>query len=131
MNGIYALISPDGSLVFRDGVPDHMRKDADPHHGAPSAFAIRRPAWGGHGLQCLVGGTSTLQHNTYPPNHIGAALVEGLDGPDQYIFGNLTICGSRTASATAELEMCGLTDAQQRLISAVHAAVADEAASSP
>ncbi|WP_329190250.1 hypothetical protein [Actinacidiphila glaucinigra] len=28
MTGLYALISPDGSLEFRDGVPDQMLKDA-------------------------------------------------------------------------------------------------------
>ncbi|GGS02812.1 hypothetical protein GCM10010269_47130 [Streptomyces humidus] len=34
MTGTYALISPAGSPEFREGVPDRMRKDADPRHGA-------------------------------------------------------------------------------------------------
>lgn len=57
MTGIYALIRPDGRLEFRDGVPDRMREDADPHHGVPAAFLIQRTASGGNGLHGQVAGT--------------------------------------------------------------------------
>jgi hypothetical protein len=51
-------------------------------------------------------------------------------GPDQYIFGNLTICGSQIASGNDEPILCGLTDAQERLIHDVHTAVSQEIAHS-
>ncbi|MGW3247408.1 hypothetical protein [Streptomyces sp. NPDC001070] len=41
MIDVYALISPDGSLEFRDGVPDRMLKDAEPRQGAPYGFTIQ------------------------------------------------------------------------------------------
>lgn len=131
MTGIYALIRPDGRLEFRDGVPDQMREDADPHHGAPAAFLIQRAAFGGNGLHGHVADTSALDGGAYPPNRLARPVVAALGGPDQYVFGNLTICGSHTTADTAETSLCGLTEAQQRLIHDVHSTVSEEAESRP
>ncbi|GGS02737.1 hypothetical protein GCM10010269_47030 [Streptomyces humidus] len=129
MTGIYALIRPDGGLEYRDGVPDQMCKDADSHHGAPAAFPVQRPAWGVNGLHGHVADTSALDGGAYPPNRVAGPLLAALGGPDQYVFGNLTICGSRTTPGTGEAILCGLTEAQQRLIHDVHATVSKEAES--
>lgn len=126
MTGIYALICPDGSLQFREGVPDRMRKDSDPQHGAPSAFPILRPSWGAHGLHGHIADASALDRDAYPPNHVAGPLVAALGGPGQYIFGNLTVCGSCVAPDGGEAELCGLIEAQQRLIIGIHAAVSKE-----
>jgi hypothetical protein len=131
MTGIYALIRPDGSLQLRDGVPDQMCKDADPHHKAPAAFTIQHPARGGIGLHGHVAGTSALDGDAYPPNRAASPLVAALGGPDQYIFGNLTICGSRIAPGAGETTLCSLTEAQQRLIHDVHTTVSKETESTP
>ncbi|MDW4909227.1 hypothetical protein RB628_28775 [Streptomyces sp. ADMS] len=131
MTGIYAVIRPDASLQFRDGVPDQMCKDADPHHKAPAAFTIQRPAGGGNGLHGHVADTSALDGDAYPPNHVASPLVAALGGPDQYIFGNLTICGSRTTPDTGEITLCSLTETQQRLIHDVHTTVSKEIESAP
>jgi hypothetical protein len=55
-------------------------------------------------------------------------LVAALSGPEQYIFGNLTICGSHIAPDSGETDLCGLIEAQQRLIAGVHAAMPEEEA---
>ncbi|MFI6360991.1 hypothetical protein ACIBJF_52935 [Streptomyces sp. NPDC050743] len=129
MTGIYALIRPDGQLEFHDGVPDQMLKDTDPQHSAPAAFTIQHAEWcSPRGLHGHVSGISCLA--SYPPNHIAGPLVAALGGPDQYIFGNLTICGSQIASGNDEPILCGLTDAQERLIHDVHTAVSQEIAHS-
>lgn len=44
MSGVHALARPDGRLVFREGVWERMRQDADPPHGAPAALAIQHAA---------------------------------------------------------------------------------------
>ncbi|MFJ3921575.1 hypothetical protein [Streptomyces sp. NPDC090022] len=123
MTGTYALISPDGSLQFRDGAAEHMGEDADPHNGAPSGFTILRPSWGARGLHGHVGDSSALARDVYPPNHVAGRLVAALGGPERYVFGNLTICGSHIPQGSEEPEICGLSEAQQRLITAVHTAV--------
>ncbi|MCX2925584.1 hypothetical protein [Streptomyces sp. NEAU-W12] len=120
MTGIYALIRPDGGLEFRDGVPEQVRRDADPHHGASAAFTIQLPGRGGNGLHGHVADTSALDSDAHPPNRVAGPLVAALGGPDQYLFGNLTICGSRTTPDTGETTLCGLTEAQRRLIRDVH-----------
>lgn len=129
MTGIYALIRPDGRLEFRDGVPNRTREDADPHHAAPAAFTIQRAARGGNGLHGHVADTSALDGGAYPPNRLARPLVAALGGPDQYVFGNLTICGSQTTADTGESSLCGLTEAQQRLIHDVHTTVSKDAES--
>ncbi|MFF9318093.1 hypothetical protein ACF1BP_36425 [Streptomyces sp. NPDC014735] len=130
MTDIYALVRPDGRLEFSDGVPDQMLRDADPQHGTPAAFTIQRAAWGGNGLHGHVSDVSCLA-GTYPPNHVATSLVAALGGPREYIFGNLTICGSQRAPDSEEPLLCGLTEAQQDLIHDVHTAVSREAAGSP
>ncbi|MGV9933951.1 hypothetical protein ACWC4C_32620 [Streptomyces olivaceoviridis] len=130
MTGIYALICPDGRLEFRDGVPDQMLGDADPQHGAPAAFIIHRAAWGGHGLHGHVSDVSRLA-GIYPPNHVATSLVAALGGPEEYVFGNLAICGSQRTPGSEETLLCGLTEAQQDLIQDVHTALSNEAAGSP
>ncbi|MFF8996145.1 hypothetical protein ACF09H_40750 [Streptomyces sp. NPDC014983] len=130
MTDIYALICPEGHLEFRDGVPGQMLRDADPQHEAPAAFSIQRAAWGGNGLQGHIGDVSCLA-GTYPPNHIATSLLTALGGPQEYIFGNLTICGSQAAPDSEEPPLCGLTEAQQDLIHDIHTAVSKEAANSP
>jgi hypothetical protein len=129
MTGIYALIRPDGGLEFRDGVPDQMCKDTDSHQRTPAAFVIQRAAWGGNGLHGHVARTSAMAGDAYPPNRIASPLVAALGASDQYFFGNLTICGSRTTPDIGETLLCGLTEAQQRLIHEVHTTVSDEAES--
>jgi hypothetical protein len=130
MTGIYALICPDGRLEFRDGVPDQMLRDTDPQHGAPAAFTIQRASWGDNGLHGHVSNVSCLA-GTYPPNHVATSLVAALGGPQEYIFGNLTICGSQAALGGEEPLLCGLTEAQQDLIRDVHTAACKEADGSP
>lgn len=51
-----------------------------------------------------------------------------LGGPQEYIFGNLTICGSQPAPDSGEPPLCGLGEAQQDLIHDVHTAVSQKAA---
>ncbi|MEU4498955.1 hypothetical protein AB0F96_37310 [Streptomyces sp. NPDC023998] len=123
MTGIYALVSPDGILEFRDGVPDQMCKDADPQNGVPSAFPIQRASWGGHGLHGHVANASALNRDAYPPSQVASSLVAALGGPEQRIIGNLTICGSCSSPHNGGTEMCGLIEAQQHLITGVHTAV--------
>ncbi|MGJ5749811.1 hypothetical protein FB563_5937 [Streptomyces puniciscabiei] len=130
MTGLYALIRPDGRLEFRDGVPDQMLRDADPQHGAPAAFTIQRSAWGGNGLHGHVSDVSRLA-GTYRPNHVATSLVAALGGPEEYIFGNLAICGSWSAPDNGEPLLRGLTEAQQDLIHDVHTAVSKEVTGSP
>ncbi|WP_431965842.1 hypothetical protein, partial [Actinacidiphila sp. bgisy160] len=122
-------IHPDGRLEFRDGVPDQMLKDADPQHGTSSAFTIRRASGGGNGLHGHVSDVSRLTC-TYPPNHVATSFVAALGGPQEYIFGNLTICGSRPGPDSGEPTLCGLVEAQQNLIHDVHTAVSEKAAGS-
>ncbi|MFE7607013.1 hypothetical protein [Streptomyces celluloflavus] len=131
MTGVYALIDPDGRLEFRDGVPDPMLGNSDPQHGAPAPFTIQRAARGGNGLQGHIGNVSCLA-GTYPPNRIATAVVTVLGGPQEYIFGNLTICGSQSAPVSGEPPcLCGLTEIQQDLIDDVHTAVSKAADNSP
>ncbi|MFB6961974.1 hypothetical protein ACFCYB_34565 [Streptomyces sp. NPDC056309] len=125
MSGIYALIRSDGRLEFRDGVPEQMHRDTDPHHGRSASFTIQRASWGGNGLHGHVGDVSYLA-STYPPNHIATALVAALGGPVQYIFGNLTICGTQASPGSGQPILRGLTKAQQHLIHDVHTAVTKE-----
>ncbi|MEV5010825.1 hypothetical protein [Streptomyces sp. NPDC055692] len=125
MSAIYALIRSDGRLEFRDGVPEQMHRDTDPHHGRPASFTIQRASWGGNGLQGHVGDVSCMA-STYLPNHIATALVAALGGPDQYIFGNLTICGTQASPDSGQPILRGLTKAQQYLIHDVHTAVTKE-----
>ncbi|MFD6227452.1 hypothetical protein ACFWFZ_11295 [Streptomyces sp. NPDC060232] len=123
MTGIYALISPGGELELREGVPERMLKDADPHTNTPSGFLVLRASWGAHGLHGHVGAVSVQHNDAYPLNPVARPLVDALGGPDQCYFGNLTICGSLIAADSGESEMRGLVEAQQRLVCAVHAAV--------
>ncbi|MFJ2722891.1 hypothetical protein [Streptomyces sp. NPDC087437] len=125
MSGIYVLIRSDGRLEFRDGVPEQMHRDTDPHHGRSASFTIRRASWGGNGLHGHVGDVSCMA-STYPPNHIATALVAALGGPVQYIFGNLTICGTQASPDSGQPILRGLTKAQQHLIHDVHTAVTKE-----
>ncbi|MFF7241723.1 hypothetical protein [Streptomyces collinus] len=58
--------------------------------------------------------------------------MTALGGPDAYLFGNLTICGTEGPSDPGDLGatepvVCGPSEAQQRLVSSVHAAVLQEA----
>ncbi|MEU6012331.1 hypothetical protein [Streptomyces sp. NPDC047453] len=125
MSGIYALIRSDGRLEFRDGIPEQMHRDTDPHHGRPASFTIQHASWGGNGLHGHVGDVSYMA-STYPPNHIATALVTALGGPAQYIFGNLTICGTQASPDSGQPILRGLTEAQQHLIHDVHTAVTKE-----
>lgn len=131
MAGVYALIDPDGRLEFRDGVPDRMLGNSDPQHGAPVAFTIQRAAWGGNGLQGHIGNVSCLV-STYPPNRIATGVVAALGGPQEYIFGNLTVCGSQSFSVSGKpYFLCALTEAQQDLMGDVHTAVLKRAVNGP
>ncbi|WP_143070898.1 hypothetical protein [Streptomyces malaysiense] len=105
-----------------------MLRDADPQHGTAAAFTIQRAAWGGNGLHGHVSDVAVL--GTCPPNRVATSLVAALGGPQEYIFGNLAICGSQSAPGNEEPLLCGLTEAQQDLIHDVHAAVSKEAAGS-
>lgn len=123
MTGIYALISPDGRLEFHDGVPERIWKDADPHNSAPSTFAIQHASRSALGLEGHAGGSSALVCDAYPPNHVAGSLVAALGGSERYFFGNLTIYGSRILPGSDEVARRGLSEAQQQLITAVHAVV--------
>lgn len=128
MAGVYAYFDPDGHLEFRDGVPDRMFGDSDPEHGRPVAFTIQRASWGGSGLQGHISNGSCFSA-TCPPNRIATTVVTALGGPQEYIFGNLTICGSQSFSVSGEpLLLRGLTEAQRHLIGDVHTTVCKEEA---
>ncbi|MCQ4079739.1 IPT/TIG domain-containing protein [Streptomyces sp. RB6PN25] len=60
-----------------------------------------------------------------------SSLVAAFGDPDRRIVGSLTICGSRVAPGSGQVVLCGLTEAQQHLIRAAHAAVSQEAENSP
>lgn len=94
MAELYAFFDPNGHLMFSDEAQARMCEAADPHHKSPLAFSIHRSSWGGDGLQGHVGKSSCFVA-TYPPNPIATRVVTALGGPTQYIFGNLTICGTR------------------------------------
>ncbi|MFL4903793.1 hypothetical protein ACJ6WF_11550 [Streptomyces sp. MMS24-I2-30] len=127
MTGIYALIQYHGLLEFREGVPGRMLGDTDPQHNSARAFTIQRAMWGGNGLQGHVASASLLT-DAYSPNPIATALVAALGGPQEYIFGSLTICAAQVTPDSKEPLLSGLTDAQQDLIQDVHTAVSKEAA---
>jgi hypothetical protein len=57
--------------------------------------------------------------------------LAALGGPQEYIFGNLTICGTQATPDSEEPLLCGLTEAQERLIRDVHTAISREAINSP
>ncbi|MFD7973711.1 hypothetical protein [Streptomyces clavifer] len=127
MTGIYALIDPDGQLEFCKGVPDQMLGSSDPQHGTPAAFTIQPAVLGINGLQGHIINGSCLVR-AYRPNRIATAVVTALGGPQEYIFGNVTVCGSQNALVGEERPyLCGLTDAQQDLIWDIHTAISKEA----
>ncbi|ARF53147.1 hypothetical protein [Streptomyces gilvosporeus] len=104
-----------------------MWQDTDPDHGTHSGFTIQRDLWGSAGMRGYVGGDISLGANGRPPNHLAGSLITALGGPDRNWFGDVIICGSRTAPDSGERELCGLTEAQERLISHVLSGVRAEA----
>jgi hypothetical protein len=119
MNSIYALIRIDGGIQFRDGIPDQGT-------GTSAAFAIHRAAWGGHGLHGDVGDVRGPA-GTHLLNRIATLVVYALGGPNRRVFGDLTISGDRFESGSGKTAPCGLTEAQQHLIRAVHGAICGNA----
>ncbi|MFE0515777.1 hypothetical protein [Streptomyces sp. NPDC058964] len=113
MTSIYALIRVDGSMQFRDGIPDH---------GTGAPFTIQRAAWGGHGLHGDIGDARGCAGGQLL-NSMATFVVHALGGPDQRILGDLTIGGDRFESGSGKTMPCGLTEAQQHLIRDVHSAV--------
>jgi hypothetical protein len=120
MAGVYALIGPDGALTFRDGVPDAMFKDTDPAHADPVAFTILHSQGSAQGLCGYTEDPSSAPSDP-PPNPVGQALVAAFGAPDPPIHGALAICGTRTLPSSSMSGLCGLSEAQQRLIRAAHA----------
>ncbi|MEU9529890.1 hypothetical protein AB0D58_31495 [Streptomyces sp. NPDC048210] len=125
MAELYAFFDPNGHLMFSDEAQARMCEAADPHHKSPLAFSIHRSSWGGDGLQGHVGKSSCFVA-PYPPNPIATRVVTALGGPTQYIFGNLTICGTRWSAGDKQPSLRGLSKAQQDLLMDVHAVVCEE-----
>ncbi|MGW3247409.1 hypothetical protein [Streptomyces sp. NPDC001070] len=73
-----------------------------------------------------IADASTPDRDAYPPNHVADPLVAALGGPEQYIFGNLTICDSHISTHSGTANFCGLIEAQQWLITGVHAAMSKD-----
>lgn len=98
--------------------------------GTPTlAFTVQRCSWGGDGLEGHISNTARFV-GTYPPNPVATGVVTALGGPQEYIFGNLVICGSRWSPIEGEPpSIHGLSQAQQDLVGDVHIAVRKEAAS--
>ncbi|MGW2896755.1 hypothetical protein ACWDAO_19585 [Streptomyces sp. NPDC001212] len=78
MSAIYALIRSDGRLEFRDGVPEQMHRDTDPHHGRPASFTIQRASWGGNGLDEVVVLAPTSARRMDHPRSIPARVERRL-----------------------------------------------------
>lgn len=122
MAGVYALISPEGGLRFRDGVPGRMLEDTGAEHAAASTpamlhgswFTILRPSWSAQGL------SGHADDSTAPSNLVGQRLLVALGSSDPAICGNLAICGTRVTQNGHDTVLCGLTEAQQRLIHDAH-----------
>jgi hypothetical protein len=116
----YALISPSGELEFRPDGPKQMRRDVAVGLEAPHEFTVFSASAAGLGLHGCV---SSISHPVAPPNHVGAAVIAELGGPPhEEWLGPLGLCGIRADGTSGEIELCGLTDAQRRLITEAHAA---------
>ncbi|MEH0400745.1 hypothetical protein ACFY7V_34380 [[Kitasatospora] papulosa] len=129
MASVFAFFDSDGEMEFREGTPDRVFGALDPRHADPLAFTVQRCSWGGDGLEGHISNTARFV-GTYPPNPVATGVVTALGGPQEYIFGNLVICGSRWSPIEGEPpSIHGLSQAQQDLVGDVHIAVRKEAAS--
>ncbi|MFD9142738.1 hypothetical protein ACFVY7_18335 [[Kitasatospora] papulosa] len=128
MASVFAFFDSGGELEFREGTADRVFGALDPRQASPVAFTVQRCSWGGDGLEGHISNTARFV-GTYPPNPVATGVVTALGGPQEYIFGNLVICGSRWSPTEDEPpSRCGLSQAQQDLIGDVHIAVRREAA---
>jgi hypothetical protein len=100
--------------------PEQMRRDVAAAGMPPHEFTIIPASWGGRGLHACI---TSISGPTAPPNPLAATVIAALGGPDNHQWlGTLGICGSKVANPSRVTELCGLIDAQRRLIQQVHAA---------
>lgn len=91
-----------------------------PTRATPHEFTILSASSDGPGLHGCI--TSTSQP-VAPPNHVAATMIAELGGREcEEWLGIFGLCGIKVVNLTGEIELCGLTVAQRRLIQAVHSA---------
>uniref|UniRef100_UPI003F497D09 hypothetical protein n=1 Tax=Promicromonospora sp. CA-289581 TaxID=3240013 RepID=UPI003F497D09 len=122
----FALIAPDGTLTFEEGVPDQAWAKVDPHSNA-EGFTVAHASSGEPGLRAYVGGISALKPDEYPYNQVGSGLAIVLaasyGGRLQVdVYGHLAVCGYEMDS-DGDVDVAGLTLLQQDLVTTAHAEV--------
>lgn len=119
---VFALITPDGTMTFEEGVPDRVWEKVDPH-GDTEGFMVTHPdhATMRPGLRGYVGGSSALRREESQYNHRGSHMVMRLGGSRVYVelFGNVALCGYQP-QPDGDVDVAGLTAEQQTQLADVH-----------
>jgi hypothetical protein len=124
---VYAVITPDGLLSFKEGTRLQAQAAADPAHMAAAGIDVVKPSGGQPGIRGYRPEAAVHLPMEYPVNpvgrHVREALAAGVwqDVPNEELRGNLVLCGD-TGSTRTEV---GLIPWQQQLVRVAHRAAHD------